>query len=553
VLALGLLSSRPTESRETQEVVAGDLPDVLILGDSISIGYTPLVRKLLEGEARVVRPMVDGKRPENCQYTAYGLRRLEAWLGDTDWEVIHFNWGLHDLKYVDQRFPNPSLVRERGDALLANDEAHQLASVDEYAANLAMLVERLEQTGARLVFATTTPVPEGVVGRIPGDELRYNTAAGEVMEERGIAVDDLYGLVANLCRPQPSLAEVQRKADVHFTRVGNELLADQVSRAIRAELQRESDTLDLGAAIRPLPKSAIFEDPEWFNWGGELIRAPDGTYHLFYARWPRELGFGAWLTDSEIAVATAQSPTGPWTCLYTALKGRGPGYWDELSAHNPKIKSFGGRYYLYYTSSRSAPTRSAVRNSQRTGVAFSDSLVGPWERLDQPIAGPAPPIHQIAVNPGITITPEGDYLLIVKGDRDAWNGRMGQRVQVVARGPTPTGPFAVEPRPAIRDFDTEDASLWHDSRRGRYYAIFHAHSFLGLITSIDGVYWTRAQHFRVCGKSVPLQDGGILRPDRFERPCVFRDPETSEPRALVCAVKRGEDSFNVQIPLAPGR
>lgn len=70
---------------------------VLILGDSISMGYTPHVRSLLAGHAEVVRP------EENCGPTSHGLERIEAWLGDDDWDVIHFNFGLHDMKYVDDQ------------------------------------------------------------------------------------------------------------------------------------------------------------------------------------------------------------------------------------------------------------------------------------------------------------------------------------------------------------------------------------------------------------------------------------------------------------------
>ena len=39
---------------------AEERPRVLILGDSISIGYTPHVQELLKGEAEVVRLVWDG-------------------------------------------------------------------------------------------------------------------------------------------------------------------------------------------------------------------------------------------------------------------------------------------------------------------------------------------------------------------------------------------------------------------------------------------------------------------------------------------------------------
>src|SRR5688572_1778820 len=71
------------------------LPRVLLLGDSISMGYTVPVRERLKGVANVHRPAA------NCGPTERGVANLDKWLGDGKWDVIHFNFGLHDLKYVD--------------------------------------------------------------------------------------------------------------------------------------------------------------------------------------------------------------------------------------------------------------------------------------------------------------------------------------------------------------------------------------------------------------------------------------------------------------------
>src|SRR5436305_496918 len=60
------------------------LPRVLLIGDSISIGYTVPTRKLLQGKANVHRI------PENGGPTSNGLAKLDKWLGDGKWEVIHF-------------------------------------------------------------------------------------------------------------------------------------------------------------------------------------------------------------------------------------------------------------------------------------------------------------------------------------------------------------------------------------------------------------------------------------------------------------------------------
>jgi len=136
------------------------LPRVLILGDSISLGYTLNVRGLLKGEANVHRALNEKDVKENCQGTTHGLERLDIWLGDKKWDLIHFNWGLHDLKYVNEK--GKKVDPEKGT---------QQAVPEQYRENLEALVVRLNETGAKLVFATTTPYPEGCAGRVVGDEL----------------------------------------------------------------------------------------------------------------------------------------------------------------------------------------------------------------------------------------------------------------------------------------------------------------------------------------------------------------------------------------------
>ncbi|MCA9089270.1 MAG: SGNH/GDSL hydrolase family protein, partial [Planctomycetaceae bacterium] len=66
------------------------LPRVLLIGDSVSRGYTQAVRKELKGKVNVHRA------PENCGPTATGLKKMDVWLGDGKWDLIHFNFGIHD-------------------------------------------------------------------------------------------------------------------------------------------------------------------------------------------------------------------------------------------------------------------------------------------------------------------------------------------------------------------------------------------------------------------------------------------------------------------------
>jgi lysophospholipase L1-like esterase len=195
------------------------LPHVLIIGDSISMGYTIPVRELLAGKANIHRP------PANCGDTARGLKNLDKWLGDRKWDVIHFNFGLHDLKYLDAngKYVDPS-------------EGKQVALPDVYEKNLQELVTRLKTTGAKLIWASTTPVPAGTLGRVQGDEVVYNQVAAKVMIENAISIDDLCAVV------QPDIDKLQRPKNVHFTTEGYHRLAESVAGSIEAALSAPTTT-----------------------------------------------------------------------------------------------------------------------------------------------------------------------------------------------------------------------------------------------------------------------------------------------------------------------
>lgn len=182
------------------------LPRVLLIGDSISIGYTPAVKQLLKGKANVHR--IDG----NAGPASNGVFLIDTWLGRNKWDVIHFNFGLHDLKRLE-------------------DGGHQVP-LQSYERYLRLIVQRLKKTGARLIWASTTPVPDAKVSppRVSGDVLAYNAAAADIMNENGISVNDLYGSAF------PKLKEIQRPANVHFTETGSAYLAQYVSRAIEQAL-----------------------------------------------------------------------------------------------------------------------------------------------------------------------------------------------------------------------------------------------------------------------------------------------------------------------------
>ena len=194
-----------------------NLPRVLIIGDSISIGYTLPVREMLKGVANVHRP------PVNCASTKHGINGIEDWVGNKKWDVIHFNWGLHDLKYMGpngENLADPQL-----------NSSSQQVPIDEYVKNLQRLVLYLKKTKAELIWRNTTPVPIGAKGRVVGDSKKYNDAAQEIMSHYSIETNDLYQFA------KANWDKVGRKADVHFTPEGSQELAKLVAKSIRKKLQ----------------------------------------------------------------------------------------------------------------------------------------------------------------------------------------------------------------------------------------------------------------------------------------------------------------------------
>ncbi len=187
---------------------------VLIIGDSISLGYTPFVTRDLAGEAEVRH------NPGNAQATAYGLKHLDAWLGTEAWDVIHFNWGLWDLCY---RHPESRVYGNRD-----KERGTLTTTLAQYRANLETIVLRLRKTDATLIFGAITPVPEAEAGRFPEDAVRYNAVAREVMQTHGVHVNDLFACMAD------HVTQYQvGKGDVHFTKAGYERLAAEVVRSVR--------------------------------------------------------------------------------------------------------------------------------------------------------------------------------------------------------------------------------------------------------------------------------------------------------------------------------
>ena len=209
-----------------------ELPNVLLYGDSISIGYTPEVRSQLDGSANVYRIHKNGAHSGAAipwlkdLHTAMRDPLLDApWT--FDWDVIHFNVGLHDLAY---RIPK-DINDRHGKSVRDKVNGQLTTTIEDYKINLEATVAYLQELApeATLIFATTTPVPEGEPGRIAGDAVRYNQAAMEVLENHpDIRVNDLWGFT------KPNQKQWwSAPGNVHFNETGKAQQGQKVAGFIR--------------------------------------------------------------------------------------------------------------------------------------------------------------------------------------------------------------------------------------------------------------------------------------------------------------------------------
>ena len=189
------------------------LKQVLIVGDSISIGYTPFVKDSLGSDVYVEHNRGNGGS------TIRGKDSISSWLGNREWDVIVFNFGLHDMV--------------RKDSLNKYDVNGKITlTPQQYKANLNLIVSKLKETTATLIFVTTTVVPEKASGRKTEDPAIYNKVALEVMKENGIAVVDLYSYSLKI-----HSENAQSVGNVHYTPNGYRLLSIPIVTAIKKFLK----------------------------------------------------------------------------------------------------------------------------------------------------------------------------------------------------------------------------------------------------------------------------------------------------------------------------
>ena len=208
-----------------------NLPKVVLVGDSIRMGYAPLVAELLKGKANVISSKTNGGD------SARVLANLDAWVIQEQPAVVHFNCGLHDLKFT--RKTNMPQV-----------------PLDQYEANLKAIVERLQkETKAKLIFATTTPIVDerhakrkGAFDRQEADVLRYNEVAQKVMKNAGIEINDLHTFVV-----EQGTEKMLRPDGTHYSEANSRKLAKLVTDAVSKYLPGDEPSPKADGATQRVP------------------------------------------------------------------------------------------------------------------------------------------------------------------------------------------------------------------------------------------------------------------------------------------------------------
>ncbi len=337
--------------------------------------------------------------------------------------------------------------------------------------------------------------------------------------------------------------------------------------------------LNFEGKLLPTDPESVMQSDDYYTWGTSPIKGDDGLYHVFYSRWRKDKGFLAWLTHSEVAHATSRNATGPYGFKEVVLTATDPERWDGRSVHNPTVKKFGDKYYIYYAANTGdgVATYSTFnwshRNNQRIGVAVSSSLDGPWERFDKPIIDVSEDddAHDalMVANPSVTQMKDGKYLMIYKAvakQKPLPGG--GPVCHLYAISDTPIGPFKKYNTPIFTaegsSFPAEDPYIWLQG--DTYYAIVKdmKGSFtkqgqsLALFCSENGVDWQPADTPLVSTLEVKWKDGEAVKYSHLERPQLHI--ENGKPSVLFLATDQIPDyrkttaeglhhSFNMHIKL----
>jgi hypothetical protein len=197
--------SKPEEIEWTWEVRPPHpnpkLPNVLLLGDSITRNYFPEVTKDLAGAANVY--LMASSTCSGDPRLPHQIAEFAA-LEGVRFQVVHFNNGMHGWSYSEEEY------RQGFSGLLS-------------------AVQRLTGPGGMLIWATTTPVEDHAPGGATNTRIdARNAIADSLVRAEHITIDDQHALMLK--------HQDLHQDPVHFSPAGSALEGDQAAGLVRRAL-----------------------------------------------------------------------------------------------------------------------------------------------------------------------------------------------------------------------------------------------------------------------------------------------------------------------------
>lgn len=291
--------------------------------------------------------------------------------------------------------------------------------------------------------------------------------------------------------------------------------------------------------ILPTDERYGFEMEDYWVWCGSAIQGEDSRYHMFAARWPKNLPFfNGYLTASEIVRASSDTPFGPYVFEEVVLGDRGEAFWDGRMTHNPSIVKYGDMYALFYIGSTyhgERPSAKMLVNAEnavvgesysniRIGMATAKSVLGPWKRSDRPVfeADPKGWDCKLVTNPAPCVLSDGSVLMYYRS-----NTPKGLQIGV-AKAKDFFSPFLrIADRPIFERFTgmtVEDPFVWQQGDHIELIAKDCAGNICGELwggvhmVSKDGVNFELAEDVKAYSRTIKFLDGTEKLAYHLERP-----------------------------------
>lgn len=276
---------------------------------------------------------------------------------------------------------------------------------------------------------------------------------------------------------------------------------------------------------------------QWCYWDGQIIKGPDGKYHLFASRWDQAKGHNGWFGSLAVHAVSAQV-MGPYIdkglCWPDNQGGKG---------HNVTALVLpDGRYAV-------------VVSETRPGDVFvSKSPDGPWEYLGSiKVAENEFRRGGRMSNVSIMVRPDGDFMIVPR------SGAILISKDGILGPYTVQGPSVYSTIPELRPMRTlEDPVVWYSG--GLYHIVVNDWNPRKAyhITSVDGIKnWTfRGLAYDPTTNFLRYTDGTVNHWEKIERPGVLL--ENGHVTHFTFAVldvpkneERGNDTHGSKIVVVP--